>query len=194
MTDEAEIWKPVVGHEGSYEVSNMGRVRSLDRIETYVRRDQYSGRDLTITRRKKGRILRPGPNASGHLSVSLGRETGSRLVHALVMEAFGPPRPPGTEVCHNNGTPSDNRASNLRWGTRAENIRDAFNHGARGVGELHQNAKVTDAQALEILRKQKSESFAYFSRRFGISEATVRAIYYRKTWRHLNGGANAASN
>lgn len=68
-----EVWKPVVGYENSYEVSDLGRVRSIDRICPYQRRDQYSGRILSIARVRKGVLLRPGVSESGHLIVVLGR-------------------------------------------------------------------------------------------------------------------------
>jgi hypothetical protein len=73
-------------------------------------------------------MLRPGPSNYGHLSVVLGRRN-TRMVHTLVLEAFVGPRPPGKEACHGNGQPGDNRLSNLRWGTRSENIADAVRHG-----------------------------------------------------------------
>lgn len=117
-----ENWKPVVGHL-HYEVSNFGRVRSLDRTKIYHRRDQYSGNSLIVARRHKGRLLRPGTVASGHQFVVLGRSNGF-CVHTLVLEAFVGPAPAGAECCHWDDDPANNKLSNLRWGTRAENIAD----------------------------------------------------------------------
>ena len=121
MTEE--IWKPVPGYEGRYEVSDIGRVRSLDRAVICM--GEIKGAYVS---RKKGRVLRPGPSNYGHLSVVLGRGK-TRMVHELVLRAFVGDPPDKHECCHNNGDPTDNRLSNLRWGTRSENIRDAINHG-----------------------------------------------------------------
>lgn len=119
-----ETWKPVVGFEGCYEISSAGRVRSLDRQATEIRRGKPCVRTF------KGKLLSPGVMASGHLFVMLGRGNG-RLVHHLVLEAFIGPRPDGLECLHDNDIPDDNWFQNLRWGTRAENIEDAFRNGGR---------------------------------------------------------------
>ena len=118
-----ENWKPVVGFEGAYEVSDQGNVRSIDR--SY---EQISRHGTKYMHSKKGRLLRPGRTSSGHLSVALGRGN-SRTVHSLVMEAFVGPRPDKMEICHNNGNPADNRLENLRYATRSENILDAVKLG-----------------------------------------------------------------
>ena len=118
-----EVWKPVPGYEGLYEVSDQGRVRSLDRDIT-----QKSRWGTWFTLRKKGKLLRPGRMPQGHQSVALGRRN-SQCVHKLVLMAFVGPAPDRHECCHNNGDPSDNRLENLRWGTRRENILDAVKHG-----------------------------------------------------------------
>jgi hypothetical protein len=121
MTEE--IWKSVPGYEGQYEVSNQGRVRSLDReIE------QLSRQGNPYKKKLLGTMLRPGRMPAGHLSVSLGRFN-SQCVHKLVLLAFVGPAPEGCECLHDNGVPADNRLENLRWGTRSDNIRDANRHG-----------------------------------------------------------------
>jgi hypothetical protein len=118
-----EIWKPVPGYEGRYEVSDQGRVRSLDReIE------QLSRQGNAYKKMVRGIVLRPGRMPAGHVSVSLGRFN-SHCVHKLVLLAFVGSAPAGCECLHNNGNPADNRLENLRWGTRGDNIRDAVKHG-----------------------------------------------------------------
>lgn len=125
-----ERWLPVVGFEAMYEVSDLGQVRSLDRILPYERTDQYSGRILSVQRKRKGQLLRPGRKSSGHLSVALGRGR-SVDVHILVLTAFVGRCPDGYEALHDNDIPSDNRLANLRWGTRSENLHDAIRNGRR---------------------------------------------------------------
>jgi hypothetical protein len=121
-----EVWKDIPGHEGEYQVSDMGRVKSMPRRVRLV----ASG--IETTRLVSERILRPGKTASGHVSVALGLGN-SRLVHQLVLEAFVGPRPERHEVLHLNHIPSDNRLVNLKYGTRSENLRMDYAAGKRKV-------------------------------------------------------------
>jgi hypothetical protein len=117
--DALERWVQVPHHSG-YEVSSLGRVRSVDRV---IADKNGKARKLRST------ILKPCEQR-GYLRVNI---AGSRLVHALVLEAFVGPRPPGHETCHNNGDRSDNRLSNLRWDTSAANSADIIRHGRNGM-------------------------------------------------------------
>ena len=118
-----ETWKPVVGWEGLYEVSDLGRVWSLERTVTFK-----DGR----TRTWNAAMRKPQVRPSGHLAVMLhrgGKRGKGYGIHQLVMAAFVGPCPAGMEVCHNNGDPTDNRLENLRYDTRAANIRDCIDQG-----------------------------------------------------------------
>lgn len=106
-------------------MSNLGQVRSLSH---YVRGKHRSG--TWFTRQSPGRLLRPGPSKSGHVSVAIGRGN-SRLVHQLVLEAFVGPCPANCEVLHLNGVPFDNRLENLKYGTRSENVKMDYDTGVR---------------------------------------------------------------
>lgn len=122
MENRIEIWKPVVGYEGLYEVSSYGRVRSLDRMDE---RDMY----------RKGRILKSALNKNGYPSVSLWRDNHGKThrVHRLVAEAFIPNPNNKPEIDHINTIKTDNTVflnedgsinyekTNLRWVTRSEN-------------------------------------------------------------------------
>lgn len=114
-----ERWLPVVGFEDLYEVSDLGQVRSLGRIDTRGRR-------------RGPKLLTPSPDDKGYLNVCLtpSSQEGdtqrqvTRRVHALVLEAFAGPCPGGLEACHGNDVPDDNRLVNLRWDTRSSNHQD----------------------------------------------------------------------
>jgi NUMOD4 motif/HNH endonuclease len=108
----AERWKPVVGLEGRYDVSDKGRVRSLGFITP-------NGGFA------KGRILKQIVRRSAEVCIG-GR---SRKVHQLVLEAFRGPRPPGLVSLHRDDRVGNNRLSNLRYGTPLENARDALRNG-----------------------------------------------------------------
>jgi hypothetical protein len=111
-------WKAIAGYEGKYEISDTGLVRGLARKDS-------AGRSRAAMLRK------PRVAKSGHLYIALFRN-GVRTnfgIHELVLENFVGPRPYGHDVCHWNDDPQDNRVSNLRWGTRSENIRDSVRNG-----------------------------------------------------------------
>lgn len=126
MDQSNEIWKPVVGYEGIYEVSDQGRVRSLDRIVAH-----NSGR----TQRVYGKAMSVNRNSRGYMNVGLHKngtlKTGA--VHVLVLQAFVGPRPDGQVCRHLNGNPIDNRLANLAWGTHSENQYDSILHGTHGL-------------------------------------------------------------
>lgn len=126
--DQMEEWKPIPGHFG-YEASDMGRLRSIDRTIVFEAYTTRCGVERAASVRKfKGRILRPARCASGHWSTPLGRGSG-KFVHVLVMLAFVGPPPEGHEVAHNDGDPSNNSLSNLRYATRSGNMLDKVHHG-----------------------------------------------------------------
>lgn len=116
----AERWLPVVGYEGLYEVSDLGRVRSLPRISTGKHQHRVPGKI-------RPQSTKPG---TGYLSISLTREGSSATwnVHRLVAEAFIGPRPDGMDTCHFDGDKTNNAASNLRYDTRGNNLRDSVRH------------------------------------------------------------------
>lgn len=116
-----ENWLPIPGYEGRYEVSDLGSVRSVERVTV----DRRGGR-----KHYAGKVLKPQSNGS-HFHVPLYDESSNKrweYIHRLVMLAFVGPCPEKKEVCHNNGNPADNRLSNLRYGTVSENRLDSVKH------------------------------------------------------------------
>lgn len=107
---DTEIWRPVVGYEGLYEVSNTGRVRSLN-----------------YNRTGKVRELKPEATEAGYLRIALCKDGKAKnhKIHAIVMAAFVGPRPEGYDVNHIDECKTNNRVENLEYCTRRENL----NHG-----------------------------------------------------------------
>jgi hypothetical protein len=134
-----ERWLPVPGWEGLYEVSDHGKVRSLDRMV----RTHHDGRRLY-----PGRTLKPQPASKyGHLKVGFTREGGKVYwfqIHQLVMLAFDKPCPEGLEVRHLDSNPANNVLSNLAYGTRKENARD------RVLNGTDNNARKTHCPTCEL--------------------------------------------
>ncbi len=119
----ADEWRPLTDYEGNYEVSYKGRIRSLDRrVEKLCR---WGG---THFRRYKGKILKPTSDSRGYLMVSVGFKQHVK-VHRAVAAAFIGSRPVGQDVRHRDGCRTNNRADNLLYGTRSQNIFDAVQHG-----------------------------------------------------------------
>lgn len=137
MTEE---WRAVPGFEGQYEVSDHGRVRSLDRTEDFQRIDYRSGKLTDVSRRHIGAVLVPEKvKKSGYLRVQLGR--GNKIyVHTLVLTAFTGPCPDGFECLHGDGDRTNNCDFNLRWGTRIENVADMVKHGTANFWGNRSNA------------------------------------------------------
>lgn len=109
-----EIWKDIKNYEGLYQVSNLGRVKSLDRVLK-----QKNG----IEKRVKGIILKQNCKKTGYLTVVLQKNNKQKtmLVHRLVAEAFIPNEENKPQVNHINEIKTDNRADNLNWMSSKEN-------------------------------------------------------------------------
>ena len=116
-------WFDIPGYEGVYQITKCARVRSLDKVV----RCGYGS-----TRVFPGREMRPYVRPDGYMSLHLADSNGENrrwYLHRLVLLTFRGEAPEGYEGCHNNGDPSDNRLSNLRWGTSSDNKNDTVLHG-----------------------------------------------------------------
>lgn len=111
----SEQWRAIPGHEGRYEVSDLGNVRSLLHDEPRPLRLFINPRTGYVFAR-----LSTPSRASRNQTI---------YVHREVLKAFVGPRPEHQQVCHNDGDRTNNTLSNLRYGTASENRRDAMSHG-----------------------------------------------------------------
>lgn len=111
-----EQWRPIPGWDG-YEVSDHGHLMSY--------------------KRREPRLMRFYAMDTGHLRTTLTRSAIDRhtfLIHQLVLLAFRGPCPEGQEIRHLDGDPTNNCLSNLRYGTRSENVCDRLRHGTHNQG------------------------------------------------------------
>lgn len=173
---EKEEWKDISGYEGLYQVSNLGRVKGLDRVVK-----TKNGR----TQSKKGMVLKNKLGTSGYHYVILYKDNKPKTImnHTLVAYEFIGERPEGNDICHIDGDRFNNKLINLRYDTRAENFIDVYR-----VGKKNPNGKLTIDEVLEIrrLRKERSYTYAELSKKFNISESQISAIVSRKSYKWLN--------
>lgn len=183
---EVERWLPVVGWEGLYDVSSLGRVRSLDRV---VEIEMPYGHTV---RHYRGRMLRQqsGPGSHGYLTVVLSRQgkgQKTKQVHQLVAVAFLDPCPPGEEVRHGPNGKLDNRASQLCYGTHRVNTgQDKVRDGTVVHGEQHVGAKLTDAIVAECKRRYAAgERQTALAAEFRVSRRAISKAIRGDTWKHV---------
>lgn len=170
---KTEVWKPVVGFEGWYDVSNRRRIRCL-----------FNGGE------DGWRILKPSINktGTGYYQVALsknGKVQRKILVHIVFAEAFHGPRPASMLVLHDNGNSLNCDESNRYYGTHKQNMDDRIRHGTSNRGERHGLAKLTDAQAADIKIRYAPGHAKALADEFKVSISTVRRIVRGATWGHV---------
>lgn len=162
----AEEWREIPSWPG-YEASSHGQIRSKSGIKT------------------------PFKDYKGYLRVKLWSNSKPRnmRVSGLVALAFHGPAPAGHVVRHRNGVNDDNRADNLRYGTRSENEQDKRTHGTALLGERHHQSKLTEADVAAIraryVRGSREHGTTAMARDYGVSGVLVSRIVRRKNWTHI---------
>lgn len=132
-------------------------------------------------------FLKPGTDRYGYVLVSLGRGKHIRL-HRLLMLLFKRPPKPKEMGRHFDGDKSNNKLSNLRWGTAKQNQRDRIRHGTANQGIRHGHAKLTD-RIVVILRKRYAKGEIDIARRYakrhGMTVTSIMNAIKKKTWKHI---------
>ena len=122
-----EVWKDAIGYEGLYQVSNLGRVRSIDRVTTCLTRWGTSS-----DRHYKSKVLNPSFDGKGHYLFVVLRKDGksyTEQVHRLVAKTFLPLEDYSLDVNHKDGNKTNNIVDNLEWCTRSRNLEHALEIG-----------------------------------------------------------------
>lgn len=166
VSQSNEVWKPVIGYDGLYEVSNLGRI--VNRKTGTIRKPTYSGRG-----RYPAIIL---PRGGGPKTA---------YIHRIVATAFLGHSQDKPQVNHINGNVNDNRADNLEWCTNSENNLHAF----RVLGRVVGTAKFTPSQAVEIykLAKLPGSSCPAIAKKYGVCKHTVYRIARGATYSRFTG-------
>lgn len=171
-----EKWMPIKNYEGFYEVSDKGRVRSLDRYVNGKHKNKAF---------RKGRVLKPEKVQAGYYRVELQKNGFKKrlYVHRLVADSFIPNPHNKPQVNHINSMRDDNIVYNLEWVTPKENIIHGVEHGDVKYGENHPKSKLSKKRVLEILELKKGGMYPKgISEVTGINISTVGNIYYKKAW------------
>lgn len=180
-----ERWKPIQGWS-VYEVSNLGRVRSVDRTISMVCRGMVCEKFVT------GRILKTRPVGAGYQYVNLSQDgdRGSFYVHRLVATAFIPNPRKLPCVLHDDDDPTNNQARNLAWGTNKDNSQDMVNKGRQShhatIGSAHGMAKLVDRDIPKIRRMlRRGYGIPDIAKTFGVKSGTIKAIRDGVRWAHV---------
>lgn len=180
-----EVWKDIKGYEGVYQVSNMGRVKSLDRLVEYK-----NGKNVP----KKGRFLKPdiGKSNYGRVTLRDGEKSNRSFVHRLVaLEFLGNPfegkvLKGKTEVNHMDGNTFNNKLTNLEWVTKEENMLHARENGFTAHGSINGRA-ILDDRDISVVRRlyDKGVTQQVLSEAYGVSRANISNIVNVKTWKRI---------
>lgn len=174
---QVELWEPVVGFEGWYEVSSWGRIRSVARYRTNASQKRWF----------KSKLLKPSYGKdTGYYSVTLYKdfeEPKKVRLHVLVCEAFHGPKPsPKHEVNHKDGVKPHCHCRNLEWATPKENNMHRASVLKAAARKLtHEQTK----QIKKLLRNYRRGLYQELADRFGVSRQTIYSIKKERTWGHL---------
>lgn len=184
-----EIWKGIKEYENKYQVSNLGRVRSLDSVVNCA---------IGGTRTSKGKILKQFDNGHGyrHLALSKNSKIKKVKVHRLVAQAFIPNPENKKEVNHLDFDPANNKVDNLEWATASENIQYSYDKGNRvgyfkgkehkgkqGTKNHFAKLNVNDVICIKAMKgqmKQKDLASVY-----GVGVKQIWRIQNAVSWKHI---------
>jgi hypothetical protein len=162
-----EIWLPVCGYEGLYEVSNWGRVKTMPRYHRYGS--------------KAERILSPAVGTSGYKHVALTKDGVMKTirVHRIVALAFLSNPTQFGFVNHIDGIKTNNQASNLEWCDRSHNMKHAY---AIGLFSKSNTSKLTKDVVCAIKMEGKWGSYKQIGDKYGVAQSTIYNILNYNRW------------
>ena len=178
--NEKEIWKPITGYEGKYEVSNQGKVKSLSRTT-------YCGRNNRTVRNVGERIISTKNISQGYKKTDLfkGNIRKQFFVHRLVAHVFVPNPSKKPNVNHLDGNKLNNRAENLEWVTQKENVHHAMANGFKKSirGDASPTSKLTWKEVRDIRKlSEEGVSSVVLAKMYGVHYNTINDVVKLKSW------------
>ncbi|HTJ53771.1 MAG TPA: NUMOD4 motif-containing HNH endonuclease [Cyclobacteriaceae bacterium] len=178
-----EIWIDIVGYNGNYQISNLGRVKSIGRKVDSINHKKKS----TSTVHEK--ILKSSKYRYESVFLSKSGISKMALVHRLIATVFIPNPENKPQVNHKNGNKLDNRIENLEWCNASENSIHAYkNNLTKAVkGELVGSSKLLESEASELLQLHYMYGLNQrkTAKEYNLCQATIRELLIRQTWKHL---------
>lgn len=177
---KVEVWRDIKDAPG-YQVSDQGSVRTLDR--------NVLGKDGRIELHP-GKCLKPQLLKNGYLEVyvCVDGKRRHRTIHNLVAEAFLGERPKGYDVMHRNGVRTDNRAENLAYGTRSENLHSTYSYGGKQA-----NGKLSLEDVRTIRHRLDTGESAYsVAKDYKVHPSTIYHVRDGKSFAWYEGGEPVA--
>lgn len=177
---EVELWRPVLGYEGIFEVSSLGQVK---RLPGQVK---WNG---SVFQKLPAKNCKIQVNVKGYCVISLMQK--HQYLHRVVAMAFVEGRTElTTDVNHIDGNKMNNAASNLEWCNRKHNINHSFDHGLHKQGEDHKSAKLTKEIVIQILKTAKDTGLGkknlhklYFP---NVSPSSIQQIIENRNWKSID--------
>jgi hypothetical protein len=171
-----EVFKDIKGYIGKYQISNLGTIKTLDRLDS-------------LGRFKKSVILKTTLDHDGYVRITLNGDSSKKKnfsIHRLVMETFNPISEKSLQVNHIDGNKQNNNINNLEWITGKKNVIHSLQIGLRPSGEDHPNAKLTNFQVKQIPELQKQGySLHTISKLYGVAYSTIKNINAKRKWNYL---------
>jgi len=179
-----EIFKPVVGYDGLYEISNFGRVKCL---EKRFFMPPYMGRGQGIWRNYPEKIMKQRLDRYGyfHVSFSVGGKKKWPLVSRLVGLAFIPNPKNLPQINHIDSDRKNNYVSNLEWVSIKGNCDHKISKNRQTQGENVNTNKLTREEVIQILDLSRSFTQTELARKFSVTQPNIRAILANETWKSL---------
>lgn len=178
-----EEWRDVRGYEGFYQVSNLGRVKSLPRFVRHKTNRRMRVKGCMLMQRMTG----PTGHQYRAVCLTVGQASKYVKVHRLVLEAFVGPCPAGMEARHfPDRSTANNRLDNLSWDTKIQNAADRTVHGTQVQGERVKVGKLTAAQVQCIRKMHATGQYSQeaLAKAFGVKQPSISIIVRGKGWRH----------